>query len=269
MATLSNIKYVFTKYTSAQWLTDNPILSLHEIGIERDTHLFKIGDGIRTWNQLPYVVSTDVKGILIFVSEDQDNLIVYGEDGGVKLTGEYFNALQEYNNAKQDPNIEAPTKTYHKMIFTIGKDIFNIQSSISEINNQIQNITIGSFLDDTLNNSIEKTWSINKIKDQMDKLEIKIRNFILGNHQASYDALQSLAQALDNDPNMATSIANELGNCVKTNIEQNFTLEQQTKARNNIGAVALSELGEPFNLVEYYNNKLNDTAGSTLTEREV
>lgn len=42
--------------TAAEWSTStaNPILAVAELGIETDTNLFKLGDGIRHWNELPY-----------------------------------------------------------------------------------------------------------------------------------------------------------------------------------------------------------------------
>ena len=37
------------------WMTRNPILGEGEYGLERDTFLLKIGDGIRDWAHLPYL----------------------------------------------------------------------------------------------------------------------------------------------------------------------------------------------------------------------
>lgn len=42
--------------TSTQWSTANPVLSQGEIGYETDTELMKIGDGVTTWNLLPYIL---------------------------------------------------------------------------------------------------------------------------------------------------------------------------------------------------------------------
>jgi hypothetical protein len=41
--------------TSAQWSGTNPILETGELGFESDTNNLKIGDGQRTWANLPYV----------------------------------------------------------------------------------------------------------------------------------------------------------------------------------------------------------------------
>lgn len=46
---------------STTWSTVNPVLLKGEIGIETDTKKFKIGeDGVKTWNELPYV-GTDIE----------------------------------------------------------------------------------------------------------------------------------------------------------------------------------------------------------------
>ena len=37
-----------------EWANENPTLAQGEIGIELDTNRFKIGDGVRGWNTLPY-----------------------------------------------------------------------------------------------------------------------------------------------------------------------------------------------------------------------
>jgi hypothetical protein len=40
--------------TAQEWSTVNPVLALAEMCIETDTNLFKIGNGVSTWNLLPY-----------------------------------------------------------------------------------------------------------------------------------------------------------------------------------------------------------------------
>ena len=53
MATL-NTKIVLRNDTAAAWASANPKLLAGEIGIEKDTGLMKIGDGINLWNDLEY-----------------------------------------------------------------------------------------------------------------------------------------------------------------------------------------------------------------------
>lgn len=49
-----NLKIINSAYTQAEWATLNPILFKYEIGIESDTGFFKFGNGISSWNELPY-----------------------------------------------------------------------------------------------------------------------------------------------------------------------------------------------------------------------
>jgi hypothetical protein len=41
------------------WNARNPILALGEFGLETNTHLLKIGDGVRDWEHLPYLNKLD------------------------------------------------------------------------------------------------------------------------------------------------------------------------------------------------------------------
>jgi hypothetical protein len=48
------IQLQFRRDSSLNWIQTNPILASGEMGIELDTHTFKIGDGVLRWNDLPY-----------------------------------------------------------------------------------------------------------------------------------------------------------------------------------------------------------------------
>ncbi len=48
------IQIQFRRGTSTEWASVNPILALAEMGIETDTNLFKIGNGVDRWNDLDY-----------------------------------------------------------------------------------------------------------------------------------------------------------------------------------------------------------------------
>ena len=43
--------------TAANWSSLNPVLAQGEPGLELDTSNLKIGDGVKTWSQLDYVVN--------------------------------------------------------------------------------------------------------------------------------------------------------------------------------------------------------------------
>lgn len=44
--------------TSTNWSDSNPVLLKGEIGLESDTNLFKIGDGVSDWSSLEYAISS-------------------------------------------------------------------------------------------------------------------------------------------------------------------------------------------------------------------
>jgi hypothetical protein len=54
--------------TSSEWTTANPVLLEGEIGIELNTSLYKIGDGVTAWNSLAYkpLRAIDEAGIIDF-----------------------------------------------------------------------------------------------------------------------------------------------------------------------------------------------------------
>lgn len=45
--------------TSVRWASKNPILFDGEPGFEKDTGLFKIGNGVTSWNNLDYFINQD------------------------------------------------------------------------------------------------------------------------------------------------------------------------------------------------------------------
>jgi len=45
--------------TSNDWTTRNPVLAQGEYGLEIDTYLIKVGDGVLDWQHLPYLNKLD------------------------------------------------------------------------------------------------------------------------------------------------------------------------------------------------------------------
>lgn len=77
--------------TAANWTAANPTLAQGEMGIETDTNLFKLGDGLNTWSNLPYGGVEGASGVIgatapiVYdefsqsISLDYDQLVI---DGG-------------------------------------------------------------------------------------------------------------------------------------------------------------------------------------------
>jgi hypothetical protein len=59
------VQIQFRRGTASAWTTANPILAEGEMGIETDTDLFKIGDGLTAWAQLSYggIAGTNGQGV--------------------------------------------------------------------------------------------------------------------------------------------------------------------------------------------------------------
>jgi len=67
--------------TEANWTSVNPILALGEIGISTDVKKFKVGDGVSTWAQLTYYVTSNGSGVSDYeslTSKPSINSVVLG-----------------------------------------------------------------------------------------------------------------------------------------------------------------------------------------------
>ena len=54
-------KFYFKRGKAASWAEKNVLLGPGEPGFEIDTGRLKVGDGIRTWNNLPYLAENEIK----------------------------------------------------------------------------------------------------------------------------------------------------------------------------------------------------------------
>ena len=61
--------------TAANWITRNPVLAEGEYGLEQNTFLIKIGDGIRNWVNLPYLNKLSSS----YFKQDTDGTITFSD----------------------------------------------------------------------------------------------------------------------------------------------------------------------------------------------
>jgi len=99
---------------SSQWSESNPILAPGEIGLEVDTQTFKIGDGLTSWDDLPYAsgpVGASAYEVAVlegFVGTEQewvDSLSGYGvavENGFTGTKQEWLDSLSGYGIAVEN-----------------------------------------------------------------------------------------------------------------------------------------------------------------------
>ena len=66
---------------AADWITRNPILAQGEYGLETDTFLIKVGDGVRDWTHLPYLNKLDA------------SYFVWNNDGTITFSDSFMNKI--------------------------------------------------------------------------------------------------------------------------------------------------------------------------------
>ena len=72
--------------TAANWTANNPILALGEPGLDTDNNAVKYGDGVTTWNNLPYSGEGATENIWLAVGSDCNSGHVKVSTDGVKWT---------------------------------------------------------------------------------------------------------------------------------------------------------------------------------------
>ena len=85
---------------------------------------------------------------------------------------------------------------------------------------------------------LDKTFSADRI---LSLVAGSIAN-IVDSSPAALDTLKELASALNNDASFATTIAASLGNRVRVDAVQTFTVEEQLQARSNISSASIASV---------------------------
>ena len=62
--------------TSSNWTIRDPVLAQGEYGLETNTFLIKVGDGVRTWSNLPYLNKLDAT----YFKWNQDGTITFSDN---------------------------------------------------------------------------------------------------------------------------------------------------------------------------------------------
>ena len=64
---------------STHGLHPNPVLAEGELGVELDTHRWKVGDGTTAWNSLGYATDLEVASIVGSRTYTEQNYVTNGE----------------------------------------------------------------------------------------------------------------------------------------------------------------------------------------------
>lgn len=122
----------------------------------------------------------------------------------------------------------------------------NLVSAINEIYSLLGS---GSEINDTVGDGVTtSTWSANKIFDTIESAKTTIKNEILNGAGAAFDTLVEIQALFNNDPNFATTLANDLSKRVRFDASQTLSIGEKLQACQNIG------IGDPdYNFLTDYN----------------
>lgn len=121
--------------TSTNWESVNPVLAQGELGLERDTRKFKIGNGTDNWNDLPYNVN-DVQTFL-----EVDNGLYNLNNIGIGTTNP-TSKLTVYGNAEVSGTLSAESLNIADLTSVIGYGTLSISTSISIGSTSVVNVTL-------------------------------------------------------------------------------------------------------------------------------
>jgi hypothetical protein len=124
----------------------------------------------------------------------------------------------------------------------------NLVAAINEVKSQANSLAAsgGATINDSATASATQTYSIDKIRTEINSTAQATKDAILGGAGAAYDTLKELQDLLTGEAQQITDIMTALGNRVRTDTaSQGLTTVQKGNARTNIDAYGSVELGNP------------------------
>ena len=106
--------------------------------------------------------------------------------------------------------------------------------------NELQAAVVSSAVIDDAQIATTSTYSSNKIVSLLDALKTEI----LGGADAAYDTLVEIQQLLQNGTSGLDALLAAVNNRVRFDAAQTLSAPEQAQARSNIGAVAVSDVGD-------------------------
>ena len=106
--------------------------------------------------------------------------------------------------------------------------------------NELKAAVVSSAVIDDAQIATTTTYSSTKIVSLLDALKTEI----LGGADAAYDTLVEIQQLLQNGTSGLDALLAAVNNRVRFDAAQTLTAPEQTQARSNIGAVAISDVGD-------------------------
>ena len=156
MTTL-NAKVILNVKTAAEWANSMEILLEGELGIESDTRLIKIGNGVDTYPNLPYTAASDINDIegVTVTNPTDGNVLTYSNCEWVNITpsslpadtdlSHYDNTTSGFITASDILSLPADTDLSHYDNTTSDfATVSQIPTNVSELNNDAGYITSSS-----------------------------------------------------------------------------------------------------------------------------
>ena len=106
--------------------------------------------------------------------------------------------------------------------------------------NELKAAVVSSAVIDDAHVAATTTYSSNKIVSLLDALKTEI----LGGADAAYDTLVEIQQLLQNGTSGLDALLAAVNNRVRFDAAQTLSAPEQAQARSNIGAVAVSDVGD-------------------------
>lgn len=267
---MANINFSLSYYvdTAAVLATVNPVLTSGRIGVESDTGLFKIGDGLSSWNSLDYVVINGKQSIFIGISETAGNLLTFGEDGGLNVPQSLFPVYQDLVDGLLEGGVSNPnpsvgesanTHAYRQLVILVGKIIACLGSSYTVLRTPgaggelvsletliaqavADKVTIEDVINDT-GTAVNSTWSSSQINSFiLSSISTAIAN-IVGSAPEALDTIYEIAARMQADGSTLEYLLTAVGGAVRFDKELTLTDTQKAQARANIDALSKTAFG--------------------------
>ncbi|CBJ49616.1 hypothetical protein [Ralstonia solanacearum] len=136
-------------------------------------------------------------------------------------------------------------KTIHDQVGTLSRlsttDKTSLVSAINELRAQFDKIASATLIDDANAAGTATTFSASKITGLLDALKADL----LGGADAAFDTLKELQEAILKDQTGIAALLAAVDRRVRFDAAQALTADEQAQARQNIGAVAASAIGDP------------------------
>ncbi|AXV82247.1 hypothetical protein [Ralstonia solanacearum] len=136
-------------------------------------------------------------------------------------------------------------KTIHDQVGTLSRlsttDKTSLVSAINELRAQFDKIASAALIDDANAAGTTTTFSASKITGLLDALKADL----LGGADAAFDTLKELQEAILKDQTGIAALLAAVDRRVRFDAAQALTADEQAQARQNIGAVAASAIGDP------------------------